>query len=109
MQIPGGPSVPGFSTSSVIEVVRRKTITIANRSIKLYRVAVKAKPLTDYVREGLSGMAVESDATVTARIWLPLPVVQYGLPGLVKLGDEGPGRTVSTTSMLRIHLLTSVD
>ncbi|KAK6974265.1 hypothetical protein R3P38DRAFT_3296769 [Favolaschia claudopus] len=83
-----------FSRSSVIQVLKQKTITHCGRSLLLYRVKISAGALS------LRGLADASAFVIPAAItaWIPASTINYALPGLYSRSNRSTSSAKSQTS-----------
>ena len=87
-----------FGALSMLEVVRQKTLTVFEQSLKLYHVKTDCKGLTAEVQSGIEDAAQAVMRAIgdmgssharpdTHNFWIPLAVIRQALSRLVKPGD----------------------
>ncbi|KAK7001193.1 hypothetical protein R3P38DRAFT_3284466 [Favolaschia claudopus] len=86
-----------FSRSSVIQVLKQKTITHCGRSLLLYRVKISAGALSLRAKAGLAdASAFVIPAAITP--WIPASTINYALPGLYSRSNRSTSSAKSQTS-----------
>jgi hypothetical protein len=91
-----------FLPACMLKVVTRRTLSVSGKSVTMYRISMEGQHIVALIDTGIADAPItsrstevrDSDATTVANVWIPLPLVQYALPKLVKKGDEGPAPVV---------------